>query len=76
MKFALNERLWSLKMKWKCTAWTGVVAFIISEELEGSLNKKFVWDLMSISAWSLSEPVSEIASNEGENPLDGYRVEL
>lgn len=58
-------------MKWKPPVWTGVVAFIISEELEGNLNKKFIGDLMSISAWSLLEPVSEIASNEGENPLDG-----
>lgn len=61
-------------MKWKPPVWTGVVAFIIAEELEGNLNKqtkKIIGDLMSISAWSLLEPVSEIASNEGENPLDG-----
>lgn len=48
------------------------MAFIIAEELEGNLNKqKIIGDLMSISAWSLLETVSEIASNEGENPLDG-----
>lgn len=27
-------------MKWKPPVWTGVVAFIIAEELEGNLNKQ------------------------------------
>lgn len=62
-------------MKLKSAVCIGVVAFIISERLEGSLKNSLVWDLISVLAWPLLGALLNSIMWR-ENPSDGHNTEF